>query len=83
MSYELVKQASILRIGTKQTIKAVEQGEIDQVIVAKDADSRITGKIVHLCLKQRIPVTYVDSMKALGKACGIEVGAAMVGIKVQ
>ena len=27
-----------------------------------------------------IPVTYVDSMNKLGKACGIEVGAAVVAI---
>ena len=27
-----------------------------------------------------VPITYVDSMKKLGKACGIEVGAATVAI---
>jgi large subunit ribosomal protein L7A len=83
MSYERLKQASILRIGTKQTIKSVEQGEVTEVYVAKDADPRITAKVIHLCIKHHIPVIYVDSMKQLGKSCGIEVGAAMVGIKFQ
>ena len=27
-----------------------------------------------------VPVTYVESMKKLGKACGIDVGAAAVAI---
>lgn len=78
MSYEKVKQAENLSIGTKQTTKTVEQGKAAEVFVAKDADPRIIAKIVNLCRKTGVPVTYVDSMKQLGKACGIEVGAAMV-----
>jgi large subunit ribosomal protein L7A len=77
MSYERVKQAKTITIGTKQTTKVVEQGKAAEVFVAKDADPRITIKIVNLCKKMGVKVTYVDSMKLLGKACGIEVGAAM------
>jgi large subunit ribosomal protein L7A len=77
MSYEKVKQAEKIIIGTKQTTKMVEQGKATEVFVAKDADPRITTKIVNLCKKMGIKVTYVDSMKQLGKVCGIEVGAAV------
>lgn len=77
MSYEKVKQAEKITIGTKQTMKMVELGKASEVFVAKDADPRITSKIVNLCKKTGVMVTYVDSMKQLGKACGIEVGAAM------
>jgi len=77
MSYDKVKQAVKLTIGTKQTTKMVELGLAKEVFVAKDADPRITNKIVSLCRKMGVHVTYVDSMKLLGKACGIEVGAAM------
>lgn len=77
MSYEKVKQAGKISIGTKQTTKMVELGLAKEVFVAKDADPRITAKIVNLCKKMGVKVTYVDSMKMLGKACGIEVGAAM------
>ena len=82
MSYEKVKQASELVIGMKQTLKAVEQAMVKEVFVAKDADSRVTGKIVQLCKEKQIPVEYVDSMKLLGKACGIEVGAATAAIMI-
>lgn len=77
MSYEKVKQAEKISIGTKQTTKMVELGLANEVFVANDADPRITMKIVNLCKKMGVTVTYVDSMKLLGKACGIEVGAAV------
>ncbi|WP_127584031.1 50S ribosomal protein L7ae-like protein [Paenibacillus koleovorans] len=77
MSYDKVKQAAKISIGTKQTMKMVELGKASEVFVAKDADPRITMKIVNLCKKMGVTVTYVDSMKLLGKACGIEVGAAV------
>jgi large subunit ribosomal protein L7A len=80
MSYDKVKQAAKVTIGTKQATKTVEAGQAAEVFVAKDADPRITGKMVNLCKKMGVKVTYVDSMKLLGKACGIEVGAAMVAL---
>jgi len=80
MSYDKVKQAAKLSIGTKQATKAVESGIAAEVFVAKDADPRITNKMVSLCRKMGVQVTYVDSMKQLGKACGIEVGAAIAAV---
>ena len=64
-------------VGVKQTIKAVEKGSAKMVFVAKDADERVVGKIVELCKKDNIQITYVESMKQLGKACNIDVGAAV------
>ncbi|WP_068777671.1 ribosomal L7Ae/L30e/S12e/Gadd45 family protein [Paenibacillus sp. FJAT-26967] len=80
MTYDKVKQASKLSVGTKQATKSVELGTALEVIVAKDADPRMIAKIVNLCLNSGIEITYVDSMKLLGKACGIDVGAAVAAI---
>jgi large subunit ribosomal protein L7A len=80
MSYDKVKQADKISVGTKQATKAVETGIAAEVFVAKDADPRITTKMVNLCKKMGVQVTYVDSMKQLGKACGIEVGAAIAAV---
>lgn len=80
MSYDKVKQAEKVSIGTKQATKMVELGRAIEVFVAKDADPRITSKMVILCKKSGVTVTYVDSMKLLGKACGIEVGAAIAAV---
>lgn len=78
MSYEKVKQAKSLTIGTKQTLKMVEKKKAVEVYIAQDADPRVTMKVIGMSKKMGIPITYVDSMKHLGKACGIEVGAAVV-----
>jgi large subunit ribosomal protein L7A len=80
MSYEKVKQAAKISIGAKQAAKMVEANKALEVFVAKDADPRVTIKLVNLCNQREVRVTYVDSMKLLGKACGIEVGAAVAAV---
>jgi len=80
MSYEKNLQGQKLSIGTKQTTRSVELGKASEVFIAHDADPRITTKIVNLCNKSGVKITYVDTMKNLGKACGIEVGAAMAAV---
>ncbi|WP_100374439.1 50S ribosomal protein L7ae-like protein [Bacillus sp. FJAT-45037] len=81
MSYEKVKRASDLIVGTKQTLKALEIGEVHELIVAEDADTRVVHKVEALAKSKQVPIYYVDSMKKLGKACGIEVGAATVALR--
>ncbi|WP_458415204.1 50S ribosomal protein L7ae-like protein [Schinkia sp. CFF1] len=81
MSYEKVSQAKEIVIGSKQTLKAIKEDEVSEVIIADDADRRVTNKVLLAAKENGIPVVKVDSMKKLGKACGIEVGAATVAIK--
>ncbi|MFD2627732.1 50S ribosomal protein L7ae-like protein [Oceanobacillus kapialis] len=82
MSYEKVAQVkSRIVIGTKQTLKAMKNGEISEVVVADDADRQITQKVASLADELGIPCQRVDSMKKLGAACGIEVGASTVAIR--
>lgn len=81
MSYEKVSLAVGLVIGSKQTLKAIKENEVSEVIIADDADRRVTNKVLLAAEENGIPVVKVDSMKKLGKACGIEVGAATVAIK--
>lgn len=80
MSYEKVAQAEEIIIGTKQTVKALKNGNVKEVIIAEDAEPKVTMKVVQLAEEKKVPLTRVDSMKKLGKACGIEVGAATVAI---
>ncbi|EWG09225.1 50S ribosomal protein L7ae-like protein [Cytobacillus firmus] len=82
MSYDKVLQAKSIIVGTKQTVKALKLGTIDEVVVASDADPRVTAKVVSTANEMNVPIMYVDSMKKLGKACGIEVGAAAVAISI-
>ncbi len=65
-------------IGIKQTLKAVEGDTAKTVFIARDADEKIVAGLKELCLSKSVELEYVDTMKQLGKACGIEVGASAV-----
>jgi large subunit ribosomal protein L7A len=80
MSYEKVSQAHKIIVGTKQSVKALINNEVKEIIIANDADDRITQKVIQTAEEQQIPLTKVSSMKELGKACEIDVGAAAVAI---
>jgi large subunit ribosomal protein L7A len=80
MSYEKVLQAQKFVIGTKQTVKALKEGIVRELIIASDADMKVTAKVLSEALDINVPILYVDSMRKLGKACGIEVGASTVAI---
>jgi len=67
-------------IGIKQSLKAVEANNVKIVFLAKDADEKVISGLKELCVKNAIQIEYVDTMKQLGKACGIEVGASVVCI---
>ncbi|GGO08617.1 ribosomal L7Ae/L30e/S12e/Gadd45 family protein [Saccharibacillus kuerlensis] len=80
MSNDKGLQDAHVKIGAKQTVRAVELGEASEVYVAMDADQRMIAKITSLCSKSGVKITEVETMRELGKACGIEVGAAMVAV---
>lgn len=67
-------------IGIKQTLKAVENKTARVVFIARDADAKVTGPLKDLCMSGNVEIVYADTMKQLGKACGIEVGASAVCI---
>ncbi|NMO97520.1 ribosomal L7Ae/L30e/S12e/Gadd45 family protein [Paenibacillus lemnae] len=80
MSNDKGLQDAHIKIGTKQTMKAVENGLAAEVYVAEDCDQRLISKIVSLCEKHGVDITYVPTTRQLGEACGIEVGAAMSAV---
>ena len=49
MSYEKVAQAKRFIVGTKQTVKALKTGNVKEVVIADDADPRVTAKVVRDC----------------------------------
>jgi len=82
MSYDKVAQAKPnIVIGTKQAMKAMKHGIVNEVIIADDADQQVTVKVLRLAHELATPVSQVDSKEKLGRACGIDVGAAVVAIK--
>lgn len=63
-------------VGAKQLRKALTSGHAQQVFLARNADPTITEPLEALCQQNRVDYIWVPNMTDLGKACGIEVGAA-------
>lgn len=82
MSIDDIRQARKKTIGTNQTLKVLKQSteRVLCVYIARDAEPRVVEPVVQLATKQDVPVEWVDTMRQLGKACGIEVGAATASI---
>ena len=66
--------------GTKQVLRALENGTAARVFLGKDADGFIYHRINALCEEKRVPLTVVDSMQELGKLCAVSVKAAAAAV---
>ena len=62
--------------GAKQLRKAISSQSVFRVYLARNADPAITEPIEAACKEKQIPYAWAKTMKDLGTACGIEVGAA-------
>ena len=69
-------------IGLKQTIKAISNNSLVRVYLAKDADNFIIQSVLNACNGKNLEIVYIDTMKELGEACGIEIGASAAGITI-
>ena len=67
-------------VGIKQLRKALNAGSVKKVFIAEDADPLLTDPISERCRQLDIPVISVPTMKQLGAACSICVGAAVAAI---
>ena len=67
-------------VGIKQLRKALSDGRARKVFVADDADPKLTGPILDQCASDGVEVEHVPAMAELGRACGIEVGAAVAAL---
>ena len=67
-------------VGLKQSIKKIRSGEAKKVFIALDASPGLIDEISSACKEANIPITEVSEMKELGRAAGIDVGAAVVAV---
>ena len=67
-------------VGRKQSQRAILEGKAEKVFLASDADDRIRQETTNLCSEHGVPLVTVETMERLGKACGIQVGAAVAAL---
>jgi large subunit ribosomal protein L7A len=71
-----LKNSSDLIIGLKQTLKAIQSDRAAKVYLAEDADAYIKKSVIDACAQKNLEIIYVSTMKELGEACGIDIGAS-------
>ena len=64
-------------VGAKQAKRALKDGRAVRLYMAMDADPRLLQPLVQEAVNRQVPVSQVPTMKELGAACGIAVGAAV------
>ena len=66
--------------GLKQTVRAVKREEAKRVFIARDADPMMLGSLRALCEERSVPVDASHTMRELGIASGLAVGAAAIAV---
>lgn len=79
MQLEELKKGTFV-VGMKQVLRAVEQGKVECVYVANDAEERVTHPIVTACEVADVRMDETYTRTELGRACKLQVGAAAVAV---
>ncbi len=66
--------------GVKQTVKALKNNTVKTLYVSKDADESLIKPLIELAEENSIDIIKVDTMKDLGRLCGIDVSAATAAL---
>ena len=67
-------------VGAKQVKRALKDGRAKKVFWAENADPRVLQPLIQDAVRRGVPLQQVSTMKELGDACGISVGAAVAAL---
>ena len=77
---DLAKHSKI-SVGIKQSTKAIATDKAVVLFVASDADQFVVKQVIDLASQKSVEIVYIETMKELGRACNIDVGAATAVIE--
>ena len=64
-------------VGAKQVKRALKDGRAKKLFWAENADPRVLQPLIQEAVRSGVPLQQIGTMKELGEACGIAVGAAV------
>lgn len=67
-------------VGTKQTLRVLENDTAKVLYVAKNAQKQVTLRVIELAESKNIPIVFVDTMEELAQACDVEVKTATAAL---
>ena len=70
------QEKAFLKTGFKEVLKSVEKNLSQKVFIAEDISSSMKDKLENSAGVAGCDVLYIETMKELGKICGIDVGAS-------
>ena len=69
-------ESQTILVGVKQTTRSIADGHALKVYVARNAEQHVIRRVIELAAIHSVEIEYIDTMKELGYACNIDVGAA-------
>lgn len=69
-----------VKTGFKEVLKLISEKKAVKVYIAEDCDESFKEKALAAAQRAGIPAEYAPSMKELGKACKIDVGASCAAL---
>lgn len=73
-------KAGNVRAGFKQTMKAVSARCAKKVYIADDCDPQLSDRILSAAKGGKAEIIRIESMRELGKLCGIDIGASCAAV---
>ncbi len=67
-------------VGTKQTLRALENNSVSKLYVAKNAQKQVTLRVIEIAESKNIPIVLVETMEELAQACDVEVKTATAAL---
>ncbi len=67
-------------VGAKQVKRALKDGRVKKLFWAENADPRVLQPLIQDAVRKGVPLQQISTMKELGDACGISVGAAVAAL---
>lgn len=65
-----------MKTGFKEVMNLLLQNRAVKVIIADDCDEKMKISVSEQAKKSDVEIEYVETMRELGKVCGIDVGAS-------
>lgn len=70
------QERAFLKTGFKEVLKSVEKNLAEKIFIAEDVSSSMKDKLTIAAENSGCSILYIETMKELGKICGIDVGAS-------
>ncbi len=70
-------------VGIKQATKAISNNNCKILYVAKDVEEELVNHLIKKAKEKNVDIVYIDTMKELGRLCGIQVAASATAILIK